>query len=219
MQEVLSSQLIYLQNVLYNFQSIGVGCADGKKGGMHNIIFLDTTKFELIETGYYWLSESPEQIGSVSWDAKAPRIVTWARVKYKRNGKRVLIVNTHLDYAGKEAREKSVSILLNWKGYDLKKETAVICGDFNSYPNSIPYQTMIRNLYNISDTFEIAKERIGVDYSFHKFGQINLTSRKRVDYIFVTPKIKVSKINIPKEDKSAGFYLSDHNPVICLLKI
>lgn len=68
MQEVLNNQLMYLDEQLPNHSFIGVGRDDGKEKGEFSPILYDTTKFKLLESETFWLSETPEKI-SVGWDA------------------------------------------------------------------------------------------------------------------------------------------------------
>jgi len=35
-----------------------------------------TERFELVDSGHYWLSETPEVAGSKSWDSSLPRMVS-----------------------------------------------------------------------------------------------------------------------------------------------
>jgi hypothetical protein len=47
-------------------------------------IFYRRARFELLETKDYWLSETPEVVGSKSWGSSLPRMVTWARFRIRR---------------------------------------------------------------------------------------------------------------------------------------
>ena len=75
-QEGLRHQLDSLKTSLPKYDYIGVGRNDGKKEGEHAAIFYRIDKFELLEHGDFWLSETPEK-PSVGWDAVLPRICTW----------------------------------------------------------------------------------------------------------------------------------------------
>ena len=81
-QEGLRHQLDSLKTSLPKYDYIGVGRNDGKKKGEHAAIFYRIDKFELLEHGDFWLSETPEK-PSVGWDAVLPRICTWGHLIYK----------------------------------------------------------------------------------------------------------------------------------------
>ena len=106
-QEGLRHQLDSLKTSLPKYDYIGVGRNDGKKEGEHAAIFYRIDKFELLEHGDFWLSETPEK-PSVGWDAVLPRICTWGHFKYKETGFEFLFFNLHMDHIGKQAREKAL---------------------------------------------------------------------------------------------------------------
>ena len=63
-QEGLRHQLDSLKASLPKYDYIGVGRNDGKKEGEHAAIFYRIDKFELLEHGDFWLSETPENRAS-----------------------------------------------------------------------------------------------------------------------------------------------------------
>ena len=57
----------------------GHGRDDGKEAGEHSAIFYKKDRFKLIESGDFWLSETPEKPGK-GWDAKCcNRICSWGK--------------------------------------------------------------------------------------------------------------------------------------------
>ena len=109
-QEGLRHQLDSLKASLPKYNYIGVGRNDGKKEGEHAAIFYRIDKFELLEHGDFWLSETPEK-PSVGWDAVLPRICTWGHFKYKETGFEFLFFNLHMDHIGKQARVESALLV------------------------------------------------------------------------------------------------------------
>ena len=71
-QEGLKHQLDTLKNRLPGFDYIGVGRDDGGERGEHAAIFYRTSRFELLDHGDFWLSQTPDT-PSVGWDAVLPR--------------------------------------------------------------------------------------------------------------------------------------------------
>ena len=66
-------------------------------GNESSCIFFKTDKFNLIDSGTYWLSETPEQISKLA-DCDYYRIMTFALLERKSDGVRFLHVNTHLEW-------------------------------------------------------------------------------------------------------------------------
>ena len=76
-QEVLHNQLEDMLAALPDYDYIGVGRNDGKTSGEYAAIFYKTDRVKCLSSGHFWLSETPEVVGSKGWDAKYPRICTW----------------------------------------------------------------------------------------------------------------------------------------------
>ena len=81
MQEVLNVQVRHLEKRLVGYKWFGPARDDGKARGERCPIFYRADKFELLEQGTFWLSETSEVPGSTSWGAACRRIVTWGRFK------------------------------------------------------------------------------------------------------------------------------------------
>ena len=75
-QECFIHQLKDTKEALPSYDYIGVGRDDGKEKGEHSAIFYRTDKFDVIEQGDFWLSETPD-VPSKGWDAVLPRICGW----------------------------------------------------------------------------------------------------------------------------------------------
>ena len=67
-QEVLHNQLEDLKQRLPEYGVIGVGREDGKEKGEYSALWYQKDRFNLLDSGYFWLSETPEVAGSKGWD-------------------------------------------------------------------------------------------------------------------------------------------------------
>ena len=76
-QEGLLHQVSYLDSALTGFSYVGVGRDDGAKAGEFTALFYKDYEYDVLDSGTFWLSETPEQV-SVGWDASMERITTWA---------------------------------------------------------------------------------------------------------------------------------------------
>ena len=176
--------------------------------------------YKKIAQGTFGLSEFPDSVGFIGWDGRHPRFVNWAVLKSRREDKVFCVANTHLDNAGKQAREEGIKLLKERLASLATQYPIILMGDMNSSEaDSAVYLSALHNDFELRDTYHTAKQREGVDYTFHGFGKRAMAKRKRVDFIFVSDSIDVNTFNIPQETKQQGVYLSDHCPVISNITI
>lgn len=77
-QEVLHGQLLDLLKGLDGYDYVGVGRNDGDKKGEYAPIFYKRSRMKCLQSGHFWISETPDVVGSKGWDANQCRICTWA---------------------------------------------------------------------------------------------------------------------------------------------
>ncbi|KAF5064270.1 hypothetical protein DSECCO2_285900 [anaerobic digester metagenome] len=169
----------------------------------------------MLESGHFWLSETPEIPGSKGWDAACERIVTWAVFKDKQSGKSFAFYNTHFDHVGKTAQRESAIMLLAHIRENVKGIPVVLTGDFNVTPYSEAVSTLLSGDLLV-EAGKISGINYGPAWTFHDFGRIPLKDRVKIDYLFVSPPIKVDSYASLSEQKDT-VYLSDHNPVFAKL--
>jgi endonuclease/exonuclease/phosphatase family metal-dependent hydrolase len=216
-QEVLINQLNDLKERLPQYAAIGVGRADGKEDGEYSAIFYKRGKFEEEKSGTFWLSETPDVVGSKGWDGACERIATWAILKEKNTGRRLFFINTHLDHIGKVARREGVKLLLERAKAESNGLPAIITGDFNASPESEVIQHLLAD-GKFFDTRLLAPSVPEISGTFHDFGKISVEQRHIIDYIFVSGDITVNTCAAVPE-KRENIYLSDHTPVIVSVEI
>ncbi|MDA0757748.1 MAG: endonuclease/exonuclease/phosphatase family protein [Bacteroidetes bacterium] len=212
MQEVLSSQLIDLMNLLPRYNYIGVGRDDGKIRGEYSPILFNNNKYEVLESDTFWLSETPNEI-SVGWDASMERICTYGLFKNLNSNKKIWIFNTHFDHVGTLAREKSVELIidkinkLNEMNYPV-----LLTGDFNLEDEN----KSIKKLQN-----EFIDSKKDILKSNHFYGTYNgfnnVKSNKRIDYVFFKNLILINSKHVYIKTKAEN-WASDHHPVVAYLK-
>ena len=176
-------------------------------------------RFTAKDSGWFWLSETPEVAGSKGWDGACERIATWAILQDKLTGKECFVLNTHLDHVGVAARREGVKLVLD-KVQELGGDLPVIVtGDFNAEPESdvIKQVTDTADPEHLTDARTVADLVYGPDWSFHDFGSIPYEHRSRIDYIFVKNGLEVLKYGILAETEGNA-YLSDHTPVLVSVK-
>ncbi|HUR31276.1 MAG TPA: endonuclease/exonuclease/phosphatase family protein [Saprospiraceae bacterium] len=172
-------------------------------------------RFELLGGNTFWLSESPDQIGTIGWDANLPRIVTWAKFRDKQTGKIFFHFNTHFDHRGANARNEGAKLLLQRVESIARVMPAIITGDFNCTESEPPYQTLTDETiaYHFTDAIIISQTpHHGPSSSFAGNFMISGLSDRRIDYIFIKNDIEVMKHAI-LSDSWDGNLASDHLPV------
>lgn len=217
-QEALHDQMMDLQARLPQFKSIGGGRDDGKEKGEYSAIFYDTLRLQVLKTGMFWLSETPDVAGSKGWDAAITRMVTWARFRDRKSKKVFYAFNTHFDHIGQVARRESARLLLN-KVKELAGNTpAVITGDFNARPQDEPIRVLMNPAEpaRFTDSKDISEAgHYGPTGSFNAFRNKEVDD-KPIDYIFLRGNWKVSKhANISQTWQ--GRFASDHFAVLAVL--
>jgi endonuclease/exonuclease/phosphatase family metal-dependent hydrolase len=214
-QEVLHNQLSDMKSLLPGYEVIGVGRKDGKEQGEYSALWFKKSRFSLVKSGYFWLSQTPDVPGSLGWDGACERIATWAILKDKTTNKSLFVLNTHLDHVGKVARRESVKLLLNSINRIGQKLPVIVTGDFNSSPSSsvIKSLTDSGNALHLTDSRTVSPIIYGPAWSFHDFGKLPLNARELIDYIFVRGGLKVLKYGVLAETNNTT-YLSDHAPVM-----
>lgn len=221
-QEVLYNQLEDLKTRLPEYEALGVGREDGKTKGEYSALFYKKTRFDTVESGHFWLSETPDIAGSKGWDGACERMATWAKLEDKTTKQQLLVINTHLDHVGKVAREEGITLIIEQASKLANGLPVILTGDFNAEPNSdvIKHVLSDKNTLKMNDSRSIAttQENKGGEYTFHGFGEVPVDKREFIDYIFVSENISVNKYSV-LDEKLNGVYVSDHRPVVASITI
>ena len=215
-QELLSNQFNDLSGLLTGYQGVGVGRLDGAESGEYCAVFFRKDHFTLLDSGTFWLSETPEVVGSLGWDGACERIATWVVLR-DRDGRELFFIDTHLDHVGQVARDEGVSLLMKRIETLSGGRPVILTGDFNSEPGSSVVAHVQKDGV-LRDAKAIAAQRSGTDWSFSDFGQIPEAERPLLDYIFVSGDIEAVRYEV-LPDTFDGGYVSDHAPVMAVVKI
>lgn len=140
-QEALPGQLAYLEEALPEFNWVGRGRLGDEEGEAVPVGFR-ADRLRVAETGTFWLSESPEEVGSQSWEASHPRIATWTRLVDDATDTTLTVFNTHFDHESETARERSAKLLLRRIAAVDPDGPTLLVGDFNCTEESDPYRIL-----------------------------------------------------------------------------
>jgi endonuclease/exonuclease/phosphatase family metal-dependent hydrolase len=208
-QEGLRGQLTGLAE-LPGYAFVGRGRDDGKEAGEHSAIFYKKARLQLLQTGDFWLSQTPDRPGK-GWDATCcNRICTWAKFKDLQSGQEFFFFSAHFDHEGVEARRQS-GLLMVKKIKEIAQSAPVICvGDLNSTPDTEQVKTLqaqFGDAYLLTQT-----PAYGPVGTFNGF-ELNAPLNDRIDYIFVSRGSTVRSYAV-LTDSLRGHYPSDHFPVL-----
>ncbi|MBT1702975.1 endonuclease/exonuclease/phosphatase family protein [Chryseosolibacter indicus] len=209
-QEALYNQVTDIQKNLPGYSYVGVGRDDGKQKGEFSALFYKADRFKVVKQNTFWLSEKPDKPGSKSWDAAITRIATWALLEDKSNSQRFIVINTHFDHIGEEARLKSAE-LLKAKAIELAPDIPlIITGDFNCTREEAPYHALTNT--EVIELIDPAPEPVGTFCTF----KVNSRECQGIDYIFVTNQWRADGYKVIN-DNDGKYYPSDHLPVVITL--
>jgi endonuclease/exonuclease/phosphatase family metal-dependent hydrolase len=218
-QEGLYQQLRDIQSDLpRHYDSIGQG-RDGGSHGEAMQIFYDTRRLDPLEYDHYWLSDTPDVVGSQTWGGCCPRMVTWIRFLDRYTDREFYAVNTHFEAFDATARENSAHLVLERMASEFDPALPVIAtGDFNeaARTGATVYDIFVTN-GPLVDTWETARRRSALFGTFHGYRPLT-PDGDRIDWILTSPAVTTSRASI-NTFHSGGQFPSDHLPVQATVRL
>ena len=209
-QEAVPQQMDDIKTSLKDYDYVGVGRDDGKNQGEYSAIFYDKNKLEVLKSGTFWLSETPEK-PSKGWDAAYNRVCTYAFFKIKKSGKKFLVMNLHFDHVGDVARVNSSKLILEKiKELNPQNLPLTLTGDFNLTDDTEPIKIISQSLDNVF--YHSRKPHYGPVGTFTAF-DVNTVPKDRIDYIFVKG-FEVQSNRTINDRRENLLYPSDHYPIL-----
>ncbi|MEW4567989.1 endonuclease/exonuclease/phosphatase family protein [Tautonia sp. JC769] len=223
-QETLGFQRDLLAAELPGYSVFAAGRDDGRERGEMMAVFYRTDRFEVLDRGHFWLSETPDQPGSTSWDSSLPRMVTWLKLRDLRNPDAypVAFFNTHFDHRGQVARLESSRLLRRMIARLAADSRVIVTGDFNSGEGSSPYQALFsedaESGPSLIDTYRVAHPEPGPDEGTYSSFRAEATQGARIDWIACSADWDIVEASIDRTSRD-GRTPSDHFPVTAVLQI
>lgn len=221
-QETLLVQLRYLEDKFPEYASFAAGRDDGKEKGEMAALFYRKDRFEKLDGGHFWLSKTPDKVGSKGIDAALPRIATWVKLKDKNNpaAKPILYLNTHFDHRGELARREGASLIRDRLEAWRKECRLVVTGDFNAGEQSMPYHDLFvtdkRGDSPVMDTYRSKHPEAGKNEGTFSAFQASKTTGDRIDWIACSRDFILKEASIDRTAKD-GRTPSDHFAVTAVL--
>ena len=209
LQEATLHQMKYFADNLPQYGWVGVGREDGISAGEHMAIFYLKEEIELLDSGTFWLSETPDE-PSMGWDAACKRTCTWSKLKMKKTGVEFAYLNTHLDHVGKEAQRNGLALMVERCAQIVPKGmTAFVTADFNTTTDDTIFEPLKADMLDARETAPDTDHRA----TYNGLNAENINNPALViDHIFYRgAEAHTFKVL----DKYYGApFISDHYPVV-----
>jgi len=220
LQEPLLPQLHALRQAHPDYESVAVGRDDGLEAGEFCPVFYRAARFERLEAGTFWFSETPDTPGSLGWGSRHPRICTWVRLrerenKERENGAAFYVYNLHWDHESQPARENSARLLLNRIHARSAADPVIVLGDFNAEADNPAVARLVEPGSPVPISV-LSPEQLSQSGTFHGF--TGESSETPIDHIFLSPEWEVLDAEVLRGDGKRPFP-SDHFPLAATLQI
>ena len=209
-QEVTPVHKRYLDRALRGFDSVLL-YRDNSLIHESCPIYYSESKFDLIDKGGFWLSETPD-VMSKGWGAAFNRVCSYVILAQKTDGKQLVVFNTHLDNVSEQARINGIRLVLQ-KIEQFGGMPSIIMGDFNAEEDTETYRAATA-LFNDAK-YQTADTDSGATYQ--GYGQS--LNDENLDY-FMLSKTGIETLSYKVlRDTYDGVYPSDHCPIRLDMKL
>jgi endonuclease/exonuclease/phosphatase family metal-dependent hydrolase len=223
-QEGRLKQVEYIQESLPAFYKyIGHPRSEKEDDEQCGILY-DSNKYVVRDFGTFWLSDTPNIPGSITFENTLPRIVTWVKA-YKFSNlvqnidRAYFFFNTHFDHISEDSRIKCADFFVKQidnlisKSSEMQK-VLLISGDFNAEDDEETIITLKQNGF-----VSTSDEKGNQEKTFHEFSG---KADWKIDHIFYKlincEKTKACEDYCVIKDKSSkGIFPSDHFPICARL--
>lgn len=212
-QELFYTQAEYIVGQLPAYAWFGLS-RRGNKEDEHMGVFYRKDRLKPVESGNFWLSETPDVPGSSSWGMSLPRMVTWAVFEDLKTHKRFTCYNTHFAHRGQQDEDARRRAALIIAARIPKDGDFLLTGDFNAAAGeSSAYKILAAPL---KDAWLTAQKKSGPEGTFHGFK--GTPGKARIDWILYRAPWKVKEAHALTDSKD-GRYPSDHFPVLAVFRL
>lgn len=221
-QELKNNQRADLLNAFPGMVYYGLGRNGGNSGDGNGIFFRDD-RFDLLDQGDFWLSETPDTprttfVGNGS-DTGNPRMATWVKLFDYETSKSYFVLSTHWSLDS-QARRDSGSLIQDMLPSLAGDLPILLLGDLKATSGNSAVRTLRgetnANEVQLTDSFSQTGGSNG--RTFHNWsGGI---SGSRIDHVLHSPDdFEATSAEIIRTTFDGGLYPSDHYPVTVTLQV
>ena len=217
LQEASPDQVDDLRERLPAFEWLDAGREEADNAGEYAAIGYDKSRFNLEAERTFWLSETPDEPGSVGWDAMLPRLVRVIKLREHDTDVEFYHFNTHFDHYGETSRLESARLLRDRIDETATNEPLVVTGDLNCRASTAPYEHLTER--DKSSPGRTLRDAHGATRRPHHGPTTTMTDfrslvpDKKIDYVLVSGDVEVLGHGVCSDAFGNGTYASDHLPV------
>lgn len=179
-------------------------------GGECTPVFWKRDKFEKMDEGHFWLSETPDQ-SSIGFGGQHYRVCSWVRLKVKATGAQFLYFNTHFDFTP-EQHVPSAKLMLNRAkaAGGFSKYGVIFTADWNMNPWKQGYNAIVESGDMSDVNYDL--ENLS-DGTCNGYNDGDGSGGSIIDMCFYSPaKMAPIDYSIIHEEVMGG-YVSDHRGI------
>ena len=167
-------------------------------------IFYRTERFEIVDQGWFFFSETPDIIYSSTFNGSYPAFASWALIREIEANAEFRVVNVHFDYSSRGNRRRSADLVAERMAPWIESgETVFLAGDLNARLGSSLHETF----EGAGLTFvPIEGSTYHFDLGFNLFGAI--------DHIGHTADVRRIGDPVVVRQKFGAAWPADHYPVV-----
>lgn len=213
-QELYYEQGQYIVEKLPDYVWFGIS-RRGNHEDEHMGVFYKKDRLRLLDSGNFWLSETPETPGSMSWGVNLPRMVTWGLFEIREAARRFYLYNTHFPHRreDEEARLRAARLLSERLQRLDPSIPLVLTGDFNAAAGGEVYRVFTTHL---EDAWARAPKRSGPECTAGGFQ--GRTDCRRIDWILYRGALRPLEAETVRRSRD-GRFPSDHYPVLAVFEL
>lgn len=226
LQEVSVSWIPYLQSFMqengysyYGYGRHGGELSDPNVGSGDQFVpvLWKTEKYELLQSGHFWLSSTPDEVKSAAWTdgiiSKYPRCVNWVILKDKETGGEIVVMNIHTDPESEQVRTNSCALAVEKLQQIAQGRPVVVGGDWNMGLTSTGYGILTSAGYR---DCRVAAPDADMGGSFNAWGDRSEDNFAYGDHVFIGGEIAAEIFRVV-DHRYDGEHISDHNPLLTIL--
>lgn len=225
LQEVSVDWIPHLQDFMaengYSYYGYGryggeLSADDLQSGDQFVPILWKNEKYELVESGHFWLSSTPDAYSAAWVDgtiSNYPRCVNWVHLKDKETGGEFVTMNIHTDPESDMVRTNSCKLAVEMLNQIRGDLPAFVGGDWNMGLTDSGYSIVTESGYP-----DVRIKAAETEYggSFNAWGERADDNFAYGDHIFMSENMAAGKFDVV-DDYYDGVHISDHCPLLAVL--
>ena len=165
-------------------------------------IFYRPDKFEALEQGFFYFSDTPDQIYSRPWDQSFAQFASWVRFLDLSSNQTFRVVNVHFDHSSKINRHGAADLVSARIGPWLdSSEPVAVIGDFNAV-------SWFKTIDILKQAGLTLADRDGSTFHFNK----GLNLFPAIDHVLFSG-FRQQGETLTLNKRFHGIWPSDHHPI------